>query len=245
MKRMAAAFVLIACLAAGAFAQLGYDDRAKISVTGDAVVYAKPDKIVISLGIETMDKEIMAAKLKNNEIMKKTLAALKEAGVQEKDIQTDQLSIEPRWRSEYRQEDFIGYFVRNTLAVTVTDTARVEGVITSALQSGVNYIYGVDFQTTAFRQLRDQAREMALKAAKEKADRMAEVLDQIVDVPIQISENYSGSYFAGSSRWGGQVNGMVQNVMQDVRGEVGEAGETIALGKIAIRASVAVTFALE
>ncbi len=245
MKTMAAALLLTACLAAGAFAQLGYDDRSKINVTGEAVVYAKPDKIVISLGIETMDKDILVAKQKNNEILKKTLAAVKEAGVQDKDIQTDQLSIEPRWRDDYRQEEFIGYFVRNTLAVTITDVSRVEGVITSALQSGVNHIFGVDFQTTALKQLRDQAREMALKAAKEKADKMAAVLDQTVDAAIQINENYSGSAYPWASRWGGQINGMAQNVIQDVRGDVGEAGETIALGKIAIRASVQVTFTLQ
>lgn len=245
MKGLGLALALAVCMAGAAAGQMGFEDYAKISVTGEAVVYAKPDKIVISLGIATMDKEIMVSKQKNNEIMKKTIAAVKEAGVLEKDIQTDQLSIEPRWRDSYQQGEFIGYFVNNTLAVTINDAARVEGVITGALQAGVTHIHGVDFQTTAFKELRDQARELALKAAKEKAEKMAEVLEQTVDVPIQISETGAGSYYPMVSRWNGSVNGMTQNIAMDVRGDVGEAGETIALGKIAIRASVSVTFALE
>jgi len=246
MKGAALALVLAACMATAAAGQVGLGDFPNISVTGEAVVYAQPDKIVINLGIETMDKDILLAKQKNNEIMKKTIAALKESGVPEKGIQTEQLSIEPRWHDNYLQDEFIGYFVRNTLAVTVTDAARVEGVITSALQAGVNRIHGVEFQTTALKELRDQARELALNAAQEKAEKMAEVLEQTIDRPVQINERPAASYYSGASRWGGgRSGGMSQNVMQDVRGDVGEAGETIALGKIAIRASVDVTFSLE
>lgn len=248
MKRMAFALVLAACLAGVAAAQMGFDDTAKISVTGDAVVYTVPDRIIITLGIESVDKDILIAKQKNNDIMKNTIVAVKQAGAAEKDIQTAQLSIEPRWRSEYRQEEFIGYFVRNTLVVTINDAAKVEAVITGALQSGVNYIHGVEFQTTQLKQLRDQARELALKAAQEKAEKMAEVLDQVVDMPIRIDENPmpgSGYYSNWTSWGGGRYAGMSQNVMQDVRGDAGEAGDTIALGKIAIRAGVSVTFSLE
>ena len=76
--------------------------------------------------------------------------------------------------------------------------------------------------------------------------KMAAVLEQTIDVPIQIIEHPAGSYYSGASRWGGgRYGGMDPNVIQDVRGDVGEAGETIALGKIAIRASVDVTFSLE
>lgn len=73
-----------------------YDDRPKITVTGESVVNVKPDKTVITLGIETWDTEIMCAKQRNNNILKKTVAVVKECGVAEKDMQTDYLSIEPR-----------------------------------------------------------------------------------------------------------------------------------------------------
>ncbi len=225
------------------------EDGPKITVNGEATVNVQPDKIVIALGIETRDMEIMGAKQKNNEILKKALAVLHESGVPDKEIQTDHLSIEPRYRDNYGREDFLGYFVRNTLLVTVTDTEKVEGLITKALQSGVNYIHGIDFQTTEFKKYREQARKLALEAAREKAEKMAGVLGQSIGSPVQISETYSGSpgsYYSSWSGWGyGRGAGMPQNAIQNVQGGPGEISETIALGKISIRAGVSVIFKLK
>ncbi len=80
-----------------------YDDRPKISANGEAVVNVKPDKIVINFGIETWDTDIVIAKQKNNNILKKAVAAMKESSIPQRDIQTDYLSIEPRWKSECRR----------------------------------------------------------------------------------------------------------------------------------------------
>lgn len=252
MKAIAIAAVLTIMVICPVWAQQPqmYDDRPKITVNGEAVVNVRPDKIVITFGIETCDLEIMAAKQKNNDILRKAVAAIKESGIPEKEIQTDHLSIEPRYKNDYRKEDFIGYFVRNTFVVTLTETGKVEELVTKVLQSGVNYIHGIDFQTTEFKKYREQARDLALKAAKEKAEKMAGVLGQSVGAPIQINENYSGSpwwYYSSWSGWGyGRNQGMSQNVIQNVQGGAsGEISDTIALGKISIRANVSVTFALK
>ena len=226
-----------------------YDDRPKITVNGEAVVNVRPDKIILTFGIETSDADIMAAKQKNIDILKKAVAAIKETGIPEKEIQTDYLSVEPRYKHEYSREDFMGYFVRNSFVVTLTETAKIDELVTKVLQSGVNYIHGVDFQTTEFKKYREQARELALKAAKEKADKMAAVLGQSIAAPLQINENYSGSpwwYYSSWSSWGhGSSQGISQNVIQNIAGGSGEISDTIALGKISIRANVAVTFELK
>lgn len=244
---IAAAFLVI-LTACPAMAQVSpvYDSRPKINVNGEAVVYVKPDKIVVSLGIETWDQEIMAAKQKNNDILSKAKAATRGLGVPDKEIQTDHLSIQPRYKDEYRKEDFLGYFVRNSLVVTLTETNKVEGLITEVLQAGVNYIHGIDFETTQFKKYREQARELALKAAKEKAEKMALVLGQSVGAPIQISESYGGAYYSSVSGWGySRGIATTQNAVQDLRGESGEFSDTVALGKISVRANVAVVFELK
>jgi uncharacterized protein YggE len=226
-----------------------YDARPKITVNGEAVVNVKPDKIVVTFGIETWEPEIMTAKQKNNDILKKAIAAIKESGIPEKEIQTDHLSIAPRYKDDYRKEDFLGYFVRNAFVVTLAETDKVEELVTKVLQAGVNYIHGIDFQTTEFKKYREQARDLALKAAREKAEKMAAVLGQSVGVPIQISESYSGSPWWYYSSWGGwgsnRSQGMTQNAIQNVQGGSGEISETIALGKISIQANVSVTFELK
>ena len=87
-------------------------DQPKITVTGESLVYAKPDKIVINFGIESGDNQLVPAKEKNAAIWKKAAAVLKESGIPNKDVQTDYLSIEPRYRNYNEIDDPIGYVVR-------------------------------------------------------------------------------------------------------------------------------------
>ena len=163
--------VLAANLPAWAQPASSYDNRPKINVNGEAVVDVRPDRIVVAFGIQTRDKDIQAAKRKNNDILRKAVAAAKECGVPEKEIQTDHLSIQPRYRDNYEVENFLGYFVQNTFVVTLGDTAKVEELVSQMLAAGVTHIHGIDFQTTDFKRYREQARELALKAAKEKAEK--------------------------------------------------------------------------
>jgi uncharacterized protein len=224
-------------------------DLPKITVSGEALVYATPDKIVLNFGIETRDNQLIPAKQKNAAIWKKAAAALKESGVPNKDVQTDYLSIEPRYRNYNEIDEPIGYVARNMFVVTLSDPAKVEELISKMLEVGVNHVNGVEFQTTEFKRHRESARELALKAAREKADKMAAALGCSVGEPLAINESYSGGswYFSSWSGWGygRSSGGMSQNVIQDQRGSGGEEPQGMALGKISIRAGVSVTFALK
>ena len=226
-----------------------FDDRPKITVNGEAVVMVQPDQIVINFGIETWDKDIIVAKQKNNEIMKRAMTVIKESGIPDKDIQTDYLSVEPRYNDNYEKKDLIGYFIRNTFVVTMSDPEKVEDLVTAVLQSGVNYIHGINFQSTEFKKYREQARELALNAAKEKAEKMAGALGQLIGDPVQINEGYGGFdwwYYNSWSGWGyGRSNVMSQNVVQNIPSSSDQISETIALGKISIKANVSVTFELK
>ena len=248
MKRIALSTLLVVVAICFVHPQQ-FDDRPKIMVNGEAVVKVQPDQIVINFGIETWDKDIMIAKQKNNEIMQKAMSVIKESGIPDKDIQTDYLSVEPRYDDNYEKKDFIGYFIRNTFVVTLSDPGKVEDLVSKVLQSGVNYIHGIYFQTTELKKYREQARDLALNAAKEKAEKMAGALGQTIGDPLQISEGYGGSdwwYYNSWSGWGyGRSNTMSQNIVQNIPGGSDQISETIALGKISIKASVSVTFELK
>lgn len=247
MKTVVAA-LLFSCLTFAAFAQAPSPVVPRISVTGDATVYVQPDKILITLGVETWDMEVAAAKDKNNKVMSDTVAAVKALEVPEKDIQTDQLSIEPRWRDSYERKNdaFLGYFVRNTIVVTLTDVGKVEDLITKVLNAGVNYIHGINFESTEFKKHREEAREMALKAAKEKAEKMAGALDEKIGAVLEIQEHGSTPwhYSTWNSWGGGRGYAMAQNAISVQEGPAANS-PTVALGKIGISVSVSVTFELK
>ena len=226
-----------------------FDDRHRISVNGEAMVNVAPDRILITFGVDTRDVDLAAAKLQNDTIVKRALAAVKESGVPGKDIQTDQLSIDQRFVSGPRGgQVFDGFTVRNMFVVTVDDPKKVESLISKALNSGVNYLLGVDFQTAELKKYREQARTLAVEAAREKATKMAATLGQTVVHPIQISEGgYPGpSYYSSWSGSGWSNRGRNSSASQN-SGQVsgGAADDTIALGKVGVRASVSVVFELQ
>lgn len=257
MKIVILSLILFLCMTCAAWAHMTTapcEEQPKIKVSGEAVVNVKPDRIVIVFGLETYEKTIMDAKNKSRAIMKKAIVVARECGVQRKDVQTDSLSIEPIYKPVYKEDEdarkkVIEYVVRNTLVVTLSEPAKVEELVTKELEAGVNYVHDIDFQTSALKAYREQARELALKAAKEKALKMAAALGQTIGLAIEVHEDYSASplsYYSGWRWWGGgRRQAMSQNITQNIRGTSPEISDSIAFGKLSIRSSVSVVFELK
>jgi uncharacterized protein YggE len=143
------------------------------------------------------------------------------------------------------KRDFIGYFVRRTIVVTLRDLSIFEDLLAEALGSGVNYVLGIEFQTTELRKYRDEARALAIQAAREKADALAGELGQTLGEPTAINEIQSGWWSSYSSWWGPSWGGgMAQNVIQEVGGSAPPSDGSLAPGQINVNARVSVAFEL-
>ncbi len=216
-----------------------------ITVTGDAEVRVVPDEVILTLGVETWNKDLNIAKKENDQRIKGILDVAKENRIEQKHIQTEYINIEPRYEDRYEHKKFIGYFVRKSMVLTLKDTSKFESVLSKVIEGGVNYVHGVQFRTTELRKHKDEARSLAIKAAEEKANDLAGDLGQKVGRPYNIQENPSGwwSWYNSwwESQWGG---GMSQNVVQNVAGAT-EPSSGIALGQIKVTARVTVSFELE
>ncbi len=216
-----------------------------ITVSGEAEIRVVPDEVILTLGVETWDKNLAEAKSQNDERVANVLAAVESFGVEPEHIQTDHVSIEPRYEDNYEKEDLIGYFVRKTVVVTLRDISQFEDLLTAVLAEDVNYVHGIQFRTTELRQHRDQARALAIKAAQEKADALAGELGQDIGQPHSIREDQAGWFSWYNSwwgyRWGGNM--MSQNVIQE-SGSAASAGDTIAPGQITVNARVTASFEL-
>lgn len=199
-----------------------------ITVTGEAEVQVAPNQAILTLGVETRDRDLGIAKRENDERIKRVLALAKKYGVAPGYVRVDHISIEPRYSDG---EDVIDYRVRKTIVLTVQNLSKFDDLLNSLLEAGANYVHGVQFRTTKLREYRDQARALALKAAKEKAKNMAKELGQKVGRPYTIVEEQ-------------YEKGMAPNVMQGAGGSSGEADKSVALGQISVNARVRVSFEL-
>jgi len=217
-----------------------------ITVTGDAAVRVVPAEVLLTLGVETWDKDLVVAKDQNDAIVNKVLGLAADYDIDPQHVKTDYINIEPRYRhGTYEEQDFLGFFVRKTIVITLRDISKFEDLLTGVLGVGVNYVQGIQFRTTQLRAWRDEARALAIKAAREKAIALAGELGQKVGEPHVIREDRGGWWSAygawGGSRWGGA---MTQNVIQELGGASSATG-TVAPGQISVQARVAVTFQLE
>ncbi len=216
-----------------------------ITVTGDAEVRVVPDEVILTLGVETWNNDLSIAKTENDQRIQKIVDVGKKYKIKEKHIQTDYISIEPRYKDQWEHRKFIGYFVRKTIVFTLRDTDIFEGLLSSVLEAGANYVHGIQFRTTELRKYRDQARALAIKAAQEKANDLAKELGQKVGKPYRIQENQSGWRSWYNTWWGsGRAGGMAQNVIQNVA-DPSQSESSIALGQIKVNARVTVSFELE
>lgn len=218
-----------------------------ITTSGEAEVKVAPDEVVLILGVETWDANLNVAKQQNDERVQRVIAVTQNFGIDSKYVQTEHISVEPRYRNgTYAvDEELAGYYVRKTTSITLKDIARFEDLYTAVLQAGANHVYNVQFRTTDLRKYRDQARALAIQAAKEKAAALAGELGQSIGKPQTVTENQSGWYSWYGSWWGGS-NAMSQNVVQNVGG--GSAlreDATFAPGQISVTARVSVTFDME
>jgi len=218
-----------------------------LSVTGDASVMVMPDRVNLSLGVESRNQSLVAAKAENDAGVRKVIDAARAIGIAAADIQTDYMQVSMRY--DGNAETVIDYYiVTKDVQILLRNVAQFEELLSRVLLAGANHIYDIDFSTSDLRRHRDAARALAMKAAQEKANDLAAAAGlTVVATPLSVSSySYGGgaSYGRGRSRGYGQ---MTQNVVQNIgSGSDGIGADgTVALGKISVTASVSVSYRLE
>jgi uncharacterized protein YggE len=229
MKVSTILFASLMAIASSAFS--GTDDTLRtITVDGRAEIMVVPDQVVMRLGVELIEMELGKAKEENDRIVSAVIAAVKKGGVSTENLKTDYLHIRPRYRDTREERTLLGYVVRQSIVVIITEIDTVEDILSSALAAGANQVHGVEFRTSEPRKHKDEARSLALDAAKEKAEVMAGRLGQKIGRPITITEQSVGRSIPSTS-----------NVTR-ISGAHGEAEGTMVAGRITISARVSVKF---
>ncbi len=217
-----------------------------ITVSGEAAVRVIPDQVIFRLGIQTQDKDLIAAKNENDARVKRVLELAQATGISAKDIQSDFLQIDPRYSDSYVQSEVAGYVVRKSLVITLRDLNKFEDFLTKALQAGVTHVHGIDFRTSDLKTYREQARALALQAAQDKANKMASALGRKAGTAQRVVEEQNYWYSWYGSWWGGagyQTQNVIQNANPGVSPELGD--DATAPGQISVSARVTVAFLLE
>ena len=161
-----------------------------VTVTGEGRVTVAPDLAVIRAGLTTRAKTAREASEANAKAMGPVMAALKDAGVTGKDIQTAQISLQPV-REQGNPDRVSGFQASNQLTIKVRDLNKVSDVIDRMVANGANDISGISFVVSDPSKLLDGAREQAIADARRKAEIYARAANVRLGAAFSIAEEGS------------------------------------------------------
>ena len=237
-KYLAFAILAILALAVSACGPTTVNQAAPVTprtliVSGLGVVYLTPDIVYINIGVNTQRENAAEAVEVNKGQTNAVIAAIKESGVEEKDIRTTNFSI---WSNP--QYDPAGqitgttYSVDNTVNVTVRDLENLGDLLDAAVNAGANNIYSIQFDVEDKAEATKEARTKAVEDAKLEAQELAETAGvSLVDIQtINYYESNPTSYFEGKGGGGGAAM---------------ESAVPIQPGQLAISVTVNVTYTIK
>jgi uncharacterized protein len=194
-----------------------------------------PDVALISAGVVTQAADAGTAMRDNASRMARVMAALKKAGVADKDVQTQSISLSPQYRYVENQAPTItGYQASNQLSVRFRDIGKSGAILDVLVKEGINQINGPSMMVDKPEAAQDSARLEALKILQARAALYARAAGMTVKRIVSLSESVEYS--------GGPVPVMARMAVSDASGE---AKSSIAPGEQAIGVTVSAVFELQ
>ncbi len=159
-----------------------------ITVSDTGTIYAKPDLALATASVITEKKTVAEAMQENTRKMNAVIDAVKELGVEDKDLKTTSFNIYPRY--EYKRVEaeieiypyppgkrvLVGYEVSQSLQIKIRDMAKIGAIIEGTTNAGANEVSDLQFTIDKEDELKAQARAEAINKAKAKAEELAKQL---------------------------------------------------------------------
>ena len=207
-------------------------DATLLSVSASADVKRAPDVASIGAGVVTQAADANAAMRANAEQMQKVMAAIRAAGIADKDIRTSGINLSPQYRYAENQPPAItGYQASNNVDLTVRDLGKLGKVLDALVASGANQVNGPSFEIDQPDAVQDEARRAALDKAQARAQMYAKSLGLRVRRIVSISE-------------GGGFNPPMPMPMVRMAAMAKDAGTEVSPGENTVGASIDVVFEL-
>ena len=167
--------------------------RLDINATGE--VTRVPDVAIISAGVVSRSATASAALQDTANRMTRVIAALKRAGVEDRDIQTSTVSLNPEYRYPQDQApQLVGYSASNTVTIRFRDIRNSGKILDALVSQGANQINGPNLVVDKPEAALDEARAKAVAVGRARADLYARSLGMRVVRVVSINE--SGGYYA-------------------------------------------------
>ena len=160
-----------------------------VTASGSGTIQAAPDEATMSFGITNQSKDSKKLLADTSKAAQKIVAALKKAGVADKDIQTQNVSVYPQTSYMGGKATITGYEAGISVNVKVRDLTRLGDIITAGNDAGANNINGPSFVISEDSPFTAKAIDKAVAAARRSAEAMAKAADKSVGEVLSISDS--------------------------------------------------------
>ena len=179
----------------------------QITVSGQGKVYAKPDVAVVSLGVTTQAKTVADVTKSNTDKMNAVIEAVKKLGVEDKDIETTNYSLNPVYDSYSvpmsasssapmiypirTGTTLTGYKLEQNVQVKIRDFTKISDILAQSTASGANLVGNLQFTIDNPEQFKEQAKAKAIAQAKQNAKNLEKESGISLGKLINVYENYN------------------------------------------------------
>ena len=137
-----------------------------------------PDEASITVGTQAKASTATQAVAANKTKTEKLLAAIRAAGIRERDIQTQGIQLQPdyRWDNEpggRGHQTLVGYIASNSVQIKTRDIDKLTSLLDSLTTAGADTVYGPNFGISDPAPLRKEARIRAMARGQEEATEFA------------------------------------------------------------------------
>lgn len=216
-----------------------FDEHRSISVTGEGIVHAIPDKATVRFGISTKNWDAEKARAENAKLAKEALNIVRELGVEERKIRLETLRLQPlrEYNPQTRRPEDKGFEAVRVLVVEVEDLEVLPSLVAGIVQEGANQLNGISYGLKNRESVRNEALTMAVTRAKQKAMLMAATLDAELGEVLKINEQ--------SFSMPRPFVQMADQSMRMAKAEAAPQPEAYAAGEMEVKAVVQVMFLLK
>ncbi len=177
------------------YRQVGLEPRGRetFTIEGEGKVSAQPTLAEADLGLYSEGLDVATVQQENATKINTIIAALKQMGIADGDMQTSNYSISPKFEYTDGLQNVVGYTVSQNLKVKVRNLSNVGAVLARAGELGANQVNGVQFTIDDPTEVQQQARKEAIEDAKNKAEELAGAMGVRLVKIVTFSESTGGT----------------------------------------------------
>ena len=153
-----------------------------LSVTGSATTNVKPDRIILTLGVQTTNQTAEAALNTNSATMNKVLNALLSVGVMKNETSTSEFSISPNYNYSQGRSLLTGFTATNSIQIDSSSVNNTAKWIDTAIAAGANNVNNVVF-TLSDKKL-EETKNLLIKEAISNARTRADIAASILGLKV-------------------------------------------------------------